>query len=109
MASQSDELHPGVLKAQQKLADGRMSRREFLRVATLLGASVPVAYALAACAPVATPTAAPTSVPVATAMPAAPTGPPATAVPAAGAIKRGGPLKVAIQVPKVDHPARFSW
>src|SRR2546422_1015918 len=49
MATRSDELHPAVLKAQQKLADGRMSRRDFLRLATLLGASVPTAYALAAC------------------------------------------------------------
>nr|HRC75021.1 ABC transporter substrate-binding protein [Kouleothrix sp.] len=28
---------------------------------------------------------------------------------AAGGIKRGGVLRVGIQVPAVDHPARFSW
>src|SRR6185503_17743640 len=94
MANKSDRIHPGVIKAQEKLADGRMSRRDFLRIATLLGVSAPTAYVLAACGVPAT------SAPVATAAP--------TAVPAA-AVKRGGTLKVAIQVPAVDHPARFSW
>src|SRR5215212_617940 len=81
MATKSDRIHPGVIKAQEKLADGRMSRRDFLRIATLLGVSAPATAAA---------TAAPTAVP-------------------AAAVKRGGTLKVAIQVPAVDHPARFSW
>jgi peptide/nickel transport system substrate-binding protein len=98
MANKSDRIHPGVIKAQEKLADGRMSRRDFLRIATLLGVSAPTAYVLAACGVPAT--TAPTSAPVATAAP--------TTAPVA-AIKRGGILKVAIQVPAVDHPARFSW
>ncbi|MEP7357497.1 MAG: ABC transporter substrate-binding protein [Anaerolineales bacterium] len=102
MATKSDRIHPGVIRAQDKLADGRMSRRDFLRIATLLGVSAPTAYVLAACGVPATtaPTAiAATNAPAATAMPAT----------AASSIKRGGILKVAIQVPKVDHPARFSW
>lgn len=89
MTGPSERLHPAVLKAQEQLQDGRMSRREFLRLASLLGASATTAYVLAACGAPATPTAAPTA--------------------AAAAVKRGGTLRVAIPVPAVDHPARFSW
>jgi peptide/nickel transport system substrate-binding protein len=104
MARRPDRIHPAVPEAQEQLRQGRISRREFLRVATLLGVSVPAAYALAACGTA--PTAAPTAAPAAggaTAAPAAATTVPATAV------KRGGILKVGVQVPAVDHPARFAW
>ncbi|MBI3243441.1 MAG: ABC transporter substrate-binding protein [Chloroflexi bacterium] len=90
-------IHPGVLAAQEQLAEGRMSRREFLRTATLLGVSASAAYVMAACGGPAT-----------TAAPAATNAPAATAAPTGG-VKRGGTLKVAISVPAVDHPARFSW
>src|SRR5439155_13017671 len=57
--------------------------------------------------------AAPTAAPAPAAATAAPAAAEATAAPAAaaaaGGIKRGGILKVGIQVPAVDHPARFSW
>ena len=66
MANKSDRIHPGVIKAQEKLAEGRMSRRDFLRIATLLGVSAPTAYVLAACGVPAT-TVPATSAPVATA------------------------------------------
>jgi peptide/nickel transport system substrate-binding protein len=88
----------------KQLQQGRLSRREFLRTVTLLGVSASTAYAMAACAPA---PAAP-----APAAPAAPAEKPAeqpAAQPAAGMPKRGGVLKVGIQVPAVDHPARFSW
>jgi peptide/nickel transport system substrate-binding protein len=100
---------------QEQLRQGRISRREFLRVVTLLGVSASSAYVMAACggAPqqpgsAAAPTAAPAAAAAPTAAPAAAA---ATAAPAAaaGGIKRGGVLKVGIQVPAVDHPARFSW
>ncbi|MEZ4727917.1 MAG: hypothetical protein R3E79_12380 [Caldilineaceae bacterium] len=42
-------IHPAVLDAASDLRKGRMNRREFLRFATLLGASIPAAYALAGC------------------------------------------------------------
>src|SRR5262245_64002458 len=112
------KLHSAVPELQEQLRQGRISRREFLRLTTLLGASATAAYALAACggAPVQPGTAAPTAAPAApTAAPAAATAAPAAAAPtaapvaAAGGIKRGGILKVGIQVPAVDHPARFSW
>jgi peptide/nickel transport system substrate-binding protein len=106
MPARSDKkhLHPGIYEAQDRLRQGRMSRREFLRIATLLGASVPTAYVLAACGAPATPTTAATqAVAGATAAPTiAPTA-------AAAAIKRGGTIRVGTQVKAIDHPARYSW
>jgi len=92
MSDQSTRIHPAVWRAQEMLAEGRMSRREFLRTATLLGVSASAAYVLAACGG-----ATPTAAPVATTAPAA-------------AVKRGGKIRVGIRVPAdVNHPARFSW
>lgn len=87
----SEPLHPVVAQAQSLLAEGRLSRREFLRTAALLGVSLGAAQVLAAC------------------------GVPATEAPAtggettAGAIKRGGVLRIAEPVQAIDHPARLSW
>ncbi|GAB4578633.1 MAG: ABC transporter substrate-binding protein [Anaerolineales bacterium] len=93
-----EESHPYIPKAYTQLQQGRISRREFLRLATLLGMSAGAASFLAACgAPAATPTEAPVAV--------EPTAPPV----AMGGIKRGGTLRIASRVPAVDHPARFSW
>jgi peptide/nickel transport system substrate-binding protein len=83
----STPFHPGVYDAQAKLKQGRLSRRDFLRIATLLGAGASAAYVLAACG--------------------APT-PAATQAPASAAIKRGGTIRVGTQVQAIDHPARFS-
>ncbi len=109
MSKRTDRLHPAVPEVQEQLRQGRISRREFLRVVTLLGVSASSAYVMAACggAPQQPGSVAPTAAPG-----AAPTAAPAAAAPtaaAAGAIKRGGVLRVGIQVPAVDHPARFSW
>jgi len=40
-------IHPGVEKMKEALADGKCSRREFLRTATLLGVSATAAYGIA--------------------------------------------------------------
>lgn len=45
----TSRIHPGIEQAQAQLQQGRISRRDFLRVATLLGASLPFASVLAAC------------------------------------------------------------
>ena len=45
----SNGLHPWVPELQDQLRKGQISRREFLRYATLLGVSVGGATALAAC------------------------------------------------------------
>jgi peptide/nickel transport system substrate-binding protein len=120
MADRPERVHPGVWQAQQALADGRITRREFLRFATLLGVSLPSATLLAACGGAAQAPPAPTSdAPAAPAATTAPAAEAATAAPAAEAtsapaasasgIKRGGVMKVAMQVQALDHPARLSW
>jgi len=112
MTQDSDRIHPGVYQAQDQLRSGRISRRSFLRLATLLGVSVPTAYALAACGAPAT-SAPATAAVAATALPAATTAatalPAATTAPAAGAIKRGGILRVANNVNVSNDPAVYQW
>ena len=96
---QPGRIHPAVMESREQLRQGRISRREFLRLATLLGVSVGGAKALAACAPsAANPTAAATTAATAA----------ATSAPAGG-IKRGGILRVAMQLQAVSHPVQFSW
>uniref|UniRef100_UPI003BACF90F ABC transporter substrate-binding protein n=2 Tax=Stappia sp. TaxID=1870903 RepID=UPI003BACF90F len=86
-------LHPKVHEAQDLMDAGRLSRREFVRFAALLGVGAGAAYAMA--------------------------GLPAPAFAADGDTmpfpaddadaKAGGILKVAMQVQKIDDPATFSW
>jgi len=51
-----EKLHKQVSELQEQLRRGDITRREFLRYATLLGVSLGAAEALAACAPAPTPT-----------------------------------------------------
>ncbi|MFN2200582.1 MAG: ABC transporter substrate-binding protein [Caldilineaceae bacterium] len=90
-------IHPAVLDAASDLRKGKVNRREFLRFATLLGVSVPAAYALAGCAPGQAPVA-----------PMAPSEGQAEQA-AAGAIQRGGTWTSAMQLQLIDHPARMAW
>ena len=100
----SNGLHPWVPELQDQLRKGQISRREFLRYATLLGVSLGGATALAACG---TPAPAPTAAPAAAAPTAAPV---ATEAPkAAAGPLRGGTLTIASRVQRIDHPARLSW
>lgn len=94
---QMAKIHPYIPEAFDQMKQGRISRRQFLRISTLLGMSA----GMAACA---APTEAPTEVaPEAPAVeaeaPAAPT----------GGIKRGGTFSRAMELQQIDHPARFSW
>jgi peptide/nickel transport system substrate-binding protein len=93
-------MHPAIPELQESLRNGKLSRREFLRLATLLGLSVGSATFLANCAPAPEATA--------PAAPAATVAPVATEVPKA-TITRGGKLISASRVQKVTHPAQFSW
>ncbi|KAB2866415.1 MAG: ABC transporter substrate-binding protein, partial [Bauldia sp.] len=43
----ADRLHPIIQQAGQQMAEGKLGRREFLRIATLLGVSAATAYGLA--------------------------------------------------------------
>jgi len=108
----TNDVHTYIPELKDLYRKGRISRREFLRNATLLGMSLTSATAfLAACGPTPAPTEAPptpteapkpTDTPVpeptATPEPVAPVGP-----------QRGGTLRVASRVHKVTHPAQFSW
>ena len=88
-------MNERIPELQEQLRQGKMSRREFLRYATLLGVSLGAAQVLASCAPTPaepTPTPAP---PTPTPKPVGPT--------------RGGALRIRGIVGRIDHPARYSW
>lgn len=93
--SKPTRIHPAVLDAASDMRKGKVNRREFLWLATMLGTSATMAYAMAGCAPPA----------------GAPTGDSAAAPAAApaGGIKRGGTWTSAMQLQLIDHPARLSW
>ncbi len=93
---EKQEAHPYIPELKDLYQKGRISRREFLRNATLVGMSFAGASAfLAACGPTEEPTQAPAA--------------PQATEPAAMGPTRGGSLKVASRVQKVTHPAQFSW
>lgn len=99
------KIHPLVTSAQEQLRQGKVSRRDFLKFSTLLGASLATAQFLASCGSPEEPVA-----PAATTAPN-PTDVPPTMAPeptASSGIVRGGTLTCATRVERVDHPARFS-
>jgi len=98
MASQ--KIHPRIPEARKLLGEQRITRREFLRFATLLGLSLAGAQQLAACI-------GPTGTQSDSASPT-PQTTPASNFPAMPAIRRGGVLTAAARIERVDHPARFS-
>jgi len=82
-----EKVHPEIPGMVEHLRAGRMTRREFLRTTTLLGLSATAAYALASRI----------------------TG--EHIVPPAGAAegKKGGTLRVSMQVQEMADPATFDW
>lgn len=99
-----ENTHPAIPDAYDKLAQGRISRREFMRFATLLGLSAATASIAAACA-------APGGGEAAVVDPTAGVseeGAEAVA-PETGGIRRGGRITKAMQLQLLDHPARLSW
>src|SRR5713101_8165669 len=86
-----DSDHPKVHEAFGLLKKGRMDRREFVRIAALLGTSAAAAYAMVG---LPDPAFAASSLPF----------------PADDAKARaGGILKIAMQVQKMEDPATYSW
>ena len=75
--------HPGVEQMRKALADGKCSRREFLRTVTLLGVSATAAYSMA--------------------------GLPNFISSAHAAQKKGGVLKFGMQVQEMADPGTYSW
>ncbi len=77
------EAHPAVFDLREEVLKGKLSRRAFLRLATLLGLSAAAASQMIGLSW------------------------PRRLM--AADIKRGGVLKISQQIQKIDHPARFSW
>jgi peptide/nickel transport system substrate-binding protein len=77
-------VHPGVEQMKKSLAEGKCSRREFLRTVTLLGVSATAAYSMAGL---------PNFVPSAN----------------AAAQKKGGVLKFGMAVQEMSDPATYDW
>jgi peptide/nickel transport system substrate-binding protein len=81
--SKNETIHPAIYDLKVDLDKGKLTRRDFLRYATLLGMS---AFAASQMAGLVWPKKALAAKPV-----------------------RGGVLKVAGQVQKITHPSQFSW
>lgn len=84
-------LHPKVTEARGQMYEGRMNRREFVRIAALLGVAAGSAYTMAG---LPTPALALDNSP----FPADPAD-----------AKSGGVLKVAMEIQKMEDPATYSW
>lgn len=84
------KVHPGVEEMKKGLAKGTVSRREFLRTATLLGVSATAAYSMAG--KILGEKILPDLVPTAYA-----------------GQKKGGVLKFGMQVQEMADPATYSW
>ncbi|MBM3522201.1 MAG: ABC transporter substrate-binding protein [Alphaproteobacteria bacterium] len=78
----SDKLHPVVAAAGREMADGKLERREFLRIATLVGVGAASAYSMA--------------------------GLPMPAL-AQGAPRKGGTIRLGMRVQDLSNPATYSW
>jgi len=83
-------VHPGVEEMKKSLAEGKCSRREFLRTTTLLGISATTAYSFAS------------------AILGKDILPDLISTACAGQ-KKGGVLKYAMQVQEMADPATWSW
>jgi len=78
----AEKLHPVIERAGREMAEGQMGRREFLRVATLLGVGATTAYGMA--------------------------GLTAPAL-AQGAPKMGGVVRMGMRVQDLSSPHTYSW
>jgi peptide/nickel transport system substrate-binding protein len=83
--------HALLPKLRDQMQSGAMSRREFIRFATLLGVAAGTAYAMAG---VSAPVMAGGTLPFPAAEPGA---------------KRGGKLRVGEMVAKMEDPATYNW
>lgn len=99
-----ERIHPAILDMQSSLRRGTISRRDFMRYATLLGASVGTASVMSACGG---PT--PTKEEPAAEKPPAGETQEGEQPAAAGTPKRGGTWTSAMELQRIDHPARLSW
>jgi peptide/nickel transport system substrate-binding protein len=100
-----DDVHPYIPELEDLYLRGKVTRREFLRNATLLGMSLASASTfLAACGTAAEPT-----VPPEATQPEEAEAGTATEAPADGGPVRGGTYTASMQLQLLDHPARLAW
>lgn len=101
------KVHPYIPEAFDQMQQGRISRRQFLRVSTLLGMSAGVATLAAACGA--------GNQPAVEEAPAPAEEEPAAEEPAGeeeqttSEIQRGGTWRSSMNLQLLDHPARLSW
>ncbi len=89
--------HAHIPELREAYRSGRITRREFMRYGALLGLSIgSLGTFLAGCSPQNT-------------APAAEPTPDSTGSGTAPTINRGGTMRIATRVMRVDHPARYSW
>ncbi|MEZ4592089.1 MAG: ABC transporter substrate-binding protein [Chloroflexota bacterium] len=98
-----EKIHIAIPNAYEQLEQGRISRREFIRFATLLGMSASVATIAAACGGGAADE--PADEPAVESGGSTDSG----GETAVSGIKRGGTLTKSMQLQLLDHPARLSW
>lgn len=113
-------MHSYIPELRNQLSKGKITRREFIRYATLLGVSFSAAQIIAACQPEAE-TPAATAAPTSTSRPTEMEAPTETSAPAQvpttsqmplkfpdASPTRGGTLRYAHPVRTPDHPARYA-
>ncbi len=103
-----EKIHPYIPEAYSQLEQGRISRREFLRVSTLLGMSAGLAYAAAACSPGADQANNTNVIVDNNGNTTNDTGAGDTPAPSS-TIKRGGTWRGSMELQGLDHPARLAW
>ena len=103
-----EQIHPMIPDTYEKLRQGRISRREFMRTATLLGMGAGLATVAAACQPQAAPVAEVVEEVEEMAEEVMEEAEEAVAEVTGGG-KRGGTIRVGSDIKAVDHPARYSW
>ncbi|MBK8902269.1 MAG: ABC transporter substrate-binding protein [Anaerolineaceae bacterium] len=107
-----EKVHIAIPNAYEQLEQGRISRREFIRFATLLGMSASVATIAAACGSGGTTTVEEPAVDSGGSTDSGSTDSGSTdsgSQTTASTIKRGGTLTKSMQLQLLDHPARLSW
>ena len=83
MSRDLKEIHPYLPKLAEQYTERKVSRREFLRTATLLGLSATAAYSIA--------------------------GLPGGSYVRPAAAQTGGTVRISIRVPALDNPHTYSW
>ncbi|MFK7805640.1 MAG: ABC transporter substrate-binding protein [Anaerolineae bacterium] len=103
------EVHPRIPDAFNALKEGRISRREFIRFATLLGMSAALATACSTPAAPVVEEAAEVVAEVAEEAEEMVEEVVEEAEEMMGGIQRGGTLTIGAELQLIDHPARLSW